>query len=216
MQQVQIGQLTVAIQRSAQRRTITLTVERDGSIVARVPAQCSNESLRETLRRKELWIHDALERHRQGTQPTPIKQFISGEGFHYLGHSYRLRVKPTTRIQSDIPPLRLSRSHFLLRADCVLEARGHFLNWYISAGEQWMCAHLSSLQNRAGVKAQGIRVIDLGFKWASCSENGWLNFHWRAFLLPAPIITYLTLHELCHLLEHNHSPQFWELVARVD
>lgn len=35
-------------------------------------------------------------------------------------------------------------------------------------------------------------------------------------MLPTPILSYLVLHELCHLLVHNHSDAFWDQVRRVD
>jgi predicted metal-dependent hydrolase len=58
--------------------------------------------------------------------------------------------------------------------------------------------------------------MDLGYRWASCSKHGRLNFHWRAILLPPELVEYLVLHELCHLIEHNHTPRFWSLVSRAD
>ena len=56
---------------------------------------------------------------------------------------------------------------------------------------------------------------DLGYRWASCSKSGWLNFHWKTFLLPSPVIAYLVLHELCHLEEHHHGPRFWQRLRSV-
>ena len=58
-------------------------------------------------------------------------------------------------------------------------------------------------------------VRDTRSRWGSCSSTSRLSFSWRLVLAPEPVIDYVVAHEVAHLQEMNHSPRFWQLVARL-
>jgi predicted metal-dependent hydrolase len=66
-----------------------------------------------------------------------------------------------------------------------------------------------------GVKIRRICVRDQSSRWGSCSNMGVLSFSWRLILAPPYVLDYLAAHEVAHLIELNHSPKFWRLVARI-
>ena len=69
--------------------------------------------------------------------------------------------------------------------------------------------------SRLGVTFERIAIRDQCTRWGSCSSRGTLSFNWRLVLAPRDVAEYVVVHELCHLREANHSPRFWQLVAKA-
>lgn len=64
-----------------------------------------------------------------------------------------------------------------------------------------------------GVQPGRIAIREQRSRWGSCSDRGNLNFNWKLMLAPPEALEYVVIHELCHLIEFNHSAKFWRLVA---
>jgi hypothetical protein len=62
---------------------------------------------------------------------------------------------------------------------------------------------------------QKVCVRNQNGRWGSCSSRGNLNFNYRILFLPAPLVDYIIVHELCHLGQMNHSKKFWDLVGKA-
>lgn len=76
-------------------------------------------------------------------------------------------------------------------------------------------AHVALYAKEYGFKYNRIAIRNSRRSWGSCSELGNLNFHYRIIFLPQELAEYLIVHELCHLRELNHSPQFWAHVEEI-
>lgn len=63
-----------------------------------------------------------------------------------------------------------------------------------------------------GVEYRNIYIKKFKSRWGCCSAKMDLSFNYKLVLLPQEIINYVVVHEICHLIEFNHSHRFWNLV----
>jgi predicted metal-dependent hydrolase len=214
-----IDDLRFTVRRSARRATIGITVERDGSLTLSAPPACSHLQLEQTARDKRFWIYTKLAEKQALTVPPPHKEFVTGEGFWYLGRSYRLRVLPTvapdTASKACTTGLRLHQGRFLLSQAEAPRARDTFVRWYSERASIRLIPFVQDLSARIDVQPQLVRVRDLGHRWGSCGHTNTLNFHWRAILLPPRIVEYIVAHELVHLNVPHHDSRFWRRLERT-
>jgi len=209
---VRFGDLAFELRRSSDRSTVGITVERDGSLILSAPETTSIEDLERVVSSKKMWIYTKIAEKEPLIQTAPEKEYVSGEGFFYLGKSYRLKV---VDIRSEQDKLRFYRSRFELDRSAVDEGRAQFIQWYSEHLRPVLEAHLSQLAPRVPVEYRSVQIRDLGFNWGTCGKNHDLYFHWRVAMLPARMIEYVVTHELVHLVEKKHSSEFWSKVETM-
>ena len=207
---LKVDDLRLQVRRSARRRTMQITVERDGELVLSAPPEVDEAMLLAFVYEKRFWIYTKLAKKDRLKRHVPRKEFVGGEGFLYLGRSYRLKL-----VDEQDVPLKLAAGRFCLRRDAVPAAREHFIRWYSERAKAWLSSRVADYQARMEVSPVGVKVQDLGYRWGSCGKGDWLYFHWKAILLPARIAEYVVVHEISHLHEPHHTPAFWLRVERA-
>ncbi len=51
--------------------------------------------------------------------------------------------------------------------------------------------------------------------WGSCTSKNNINISIKLLFLPFPLLEYVCIHELAHLIERNHSKKFWDIVENI-
>ena len=64
-----------------------------------------------------------------------------------------------------------------------------------------------------GLVPAGVRITGAQKRFGSCSGRNSLCFSWRLMQYPPEAIDYVVVHELAHIRHHNHSKEFYDLVA---
>jgi len=199
----------------SQRTTADIVIERDGRVLVRAPKSIPDERIEDMIEAKRYWIYKNLAEWRDLNATRVLREYRNGEGFLYLGRSYRLLL-----VADQDEPLLLKNGRFCLRRDLVdrgeiAAAKMAFRDYYIARGGERIRQRVEYYAPKVGVAPRDVAIRELGNRWASCSPNGNLAFHWKCMMAPQTIIDYIVVHELCHFHHLDHTDAFWNEVDKV-
>lgn len=194
----------------APRKTLNISVERDRSVVVSAPEGTSLEKIRQVVESRKLWIYEKT-RHAQKYNPLPHapgKELVSGESLPYLGRYYRIELVDDLGdgegeivfAQKFIVPRRLANKPPVLR------------QWFMAQAAEKILPRVTLHAKNLGVSFKEAKIGDSKFRWGSCTPTDHLIFNWRLIKAPMLVIDYVIVHELAHLIESNHTPDFWNVV----
>ncbi|HEX4833112.1 MAG TPA: SprT family zinc-dependent metalloprotease [Trebonia sp.] len=207
---LRVGDLDIHVTVSATRRTVGLTVERDATVTAVVPLALDAGKLARVVAAKGPWLHAKLRERAEAGPPRRPREYVSGEGFPYLGRSYRLLLV------GDAPqPVLLVRGRLQLRRDSADDAARHLVRWYQKVGRSWLHKRIGPWAQRMSTRVTELRVLPLGYRWGSCSPDGKVSVHWATMQLTPDLIDYVLVHELAHVRHPDHGAEFWRAVDRA-
>lgn len=191
----------------SRRRTLSMTVERDTSVVVHAPEGTPKKKIQHAVETRKLWLFQKTN-HKQKYPPVrQRKEFVSGETIAYLGRNYRLEVtkQPIAGVQF--------HSCFLISRDNQQHAAQLFRQWYVERAKERISTRAKYFAGAMDVAFNHVLISDLKARWGSCTPRSNLNFSWRIMKSPSFVIDYLIVHELAHLIETNHTPRFWNIVS---
>ena len=198
--------------RTSRRKTADIRVE-EGAVSIVVPTSTCIEKIDQLLLSKRLWIKEKMALQRD-MAPASSKQFVSGEAFPYLGRNYRLKVE-----HGPFAPVKLLQGRLVVQMpesdQQPYMIRNATVRWYKRQAEQKIREKVKRYSPVVGVEPAGVAIKTFKSRWGSCTAKGELEFNWLIMLAPNRMVDYVVIHELCHLLHHNHSPAFWREVMRV-
>jgi predicted metal-dependent hydrolase len=181
------------------RRTLGITVDGEGLKVS-APLRAPWRDIEGFMREKERWILGKLDEWSRVAPPNRLRG-VSGEHMPFFGRRTQLALSAgPVRIEGDT-------IHF----NCL----GNLVKWLKAAALEALrprAAHFAALLDRP---APRVLISNARTQWGVCTEDGTIRLSWRLAHIEPQLADYVVAHEAAHLVELNHSPRFWRLVARL-
>ena len=210
----------MTIIRSARRKTAAIKVDLDGASV-RVPQDLSALRIRELVAERTHWIEQKLAVAEQKRRDLMLQNQLyavlgNGSLIPVQGRDLVLELHQTVTvaIAENAGKLVLQAPRDLLGDTDQL--RGLIEQWLFRLAVQELNLCINVYKQKVGVMPTAVQIKDYRARWGSCKPDGSVQLNWRLIHAPMHIMDYVVIHELCHLLEMNHSKRFWLEVQRVD
>ncbi len=197
------------------RKTLTIIVNPDGSVLVRAPKRVSEKKIEERVQKKSKWIVKHLDFFKKFKPLIPQRQYISGETHLYLGRRYRLK----TNIHSE-------EKVVATRGCLVVHAKNKDPERIKNIVDKWYrekaLEHFSkSLNNcfekfeKMGFSKPSLKIRKMKTRWGSYSTKGNVTLNLELIKKPKECIDYVVMHELCHMKQKNHGDGFYDLLFKV-
>ena len=193
----------VKLRRNRRARRLSLTIDVvDGTALLVLPTKATLREGQNFLQRQAKWILEELEKL------PPHRPFNDGATFRILGNRYRIRHLP-------LLPAQICREGRDLVVGGYSEPNTKVIKWVKEFAKHSLSEASASKARSLGVPPPRISIRDPKSSWGSCSEGGSISFSWRLVLAPPWVMDYVVSHEIAHLLQFNHSNEFWAIVQSV-
>jgi len=139
----------------------------------------------------------------------PVLCLADGASVPVLGVPHRIR-----HVSSAATPVAIADGEIRVKGDPAhlpRRVRDHL----VALAKREFAERARATAARIGQHVTRVGVRDPKSRWGSCSSRGSLSFSWRLVLAPEAVIDYVVAHEVAHLVEMNHGPRFWRLVASL-
>ena len=204
--------LEVQIERTNRKRTISLQVK-DNKLIVKAPRTASRQSLDDLIQRKQSWIKKRAILNVE-ERKLRNRKFIDNEKFYFKGNEYRLSL-----IFGGKEEVKISEGFLIVtckddRAMGSKYVKKFIEDWYVRESTKILNTRTYEFAKKMKVEPSAITVKNYASKWGSCTASNKISYNWRIIMAPDCIVDYLIIHELCHIIEHNHSKNFWYQVGK--
>lgn len=204
------------IARSPRRRSISIEI-RNARVVVRAPMGVAQSMLMSFLQEKAAWVRVKIIEQQQALalQPEP-RCYEQGSQVPFMGETLTLVLgrgsrAAIARIDQQLHLILSPRS----RLDDEAQIRQLLSRWYQQQALKVLTDKTRQLAQSMGLVCTQVSIKATRSKWGHCTSRGAIQYNWQILLAPEAIVDYLVAHEVSHLRHHNHSADFWALVASV-
>lgn len=194
------------------RKTLGIKVYPDTSVKVFAPIDTDLPIIEQHLKAKRKWIEKQQRSFQTYLPKTPPRQYIGGESFLYLGKQYMLKIEPSTAEEVKLYQGRLVVKTLNPEATHIKKL---LQQWYIARATilfNKLFEEQFYLFKRFGLEKPILQIKKMEKRWGSCTPQQKIILNPELIKAPIVCINYVILHELCHLVHHNHSQAFYQLL----
>jgi predicted metal-dependent hydrolase len=197
------------------RNTLAIQVEPIDKVLVLSPKGLSEEIIKEKVKLKAKWILKKLLHFKDMGYIQSKREFVNGEAFMYLGSSYSLQLLLDENLYKPIVKLSDGKLNIFAPTKDRTILKNALQKWYKREAKKIIIKRLEFYKPKFSVEPGIIKIKEQKKRWGSCSSKGNIYFNWRAVMAPSPVIDYIIVHEMSHLIHKNHSSKFWKSVEAI-
>ena len=197
------------------RKTLSIKVLPDSSVEVTAPDSSREDEITKKVQAKAPWILSQINHFESFNPRNRERKFVNGETHLYLGRQYRLKI-----IQSEKAEVKAYRGQLIIESPVKdIDAVKLLLDQWYKAKAQTVYENLlvEALQkfNKYKLPQPVLYIRKMSKRWGSCTPKGKIILNTELIKAPKACIEYVIVHELVHLIHHNHKKAFYLLLNKT-
>lgn len=190
------------------RRSLSITVTKEGKLVVHAPMKLKLKEILKYISEKEKWI--VSKQKEVETRLNINKDITSYKKVLFLGKKYSI-----TKI-AGLKKIELTDDKIVLPAKFEdKDIPNKIKKWYIENAKKILSERLEFFADLMQLDYSGLTINNSKTRWGSCDINRNIKLNFRLVMLPHKCVDYVIVHELAHIVEFNHSKDFYKIISLV-
>ena len=187
----------------SKRKSLAIKITDKCEIIVYAPNKCGIDYINSFIQEKSNWINSKMIKQRQNVQK--LNKYSNLEEILFLGENKKIydNNKCYNIGNFNIKYIKTSKKGNIIKNFLLEQAKLYLIERTIKLAEQ------------LNLSFGSIKIISSKHKWGSCSNKKEIRLNYKLIMLPKEYVDYVIYHELCHLIEFNHSTKFWNLLKKI-
>ena len=196
----------------ARGRSIVMQIGLSG-LTVRAPRWVAIREIEAALHERAAWILRKLAEWRGRQRAVLPREWRNGAPILYQGSELALAIRPARKRTIAIDLFHLTVGHPSPDDERLIAA--YVTHWLKEEAWRALAPRVTEFATRVTATAPPIKLSNGRSEWGSCNQKGEIRLNWRLVHLPPDLADYVVAHEVAHLVELNHSKQFWAVVESL-
>lgn len=188
------------------RRSLSLTINKNGELIVHSPKRLSTDEIFKYIKEKEKWI---LTKQKEIQERLSInKDIINYNQIQFLGKKYNIEEI------NGLKKIELTEDALLLPTN-IQDRNTKIKLWFMGMAKKILKERLEYFANIMQLDYAGVTINNSKTRWGSCDINRNIKLNFRLVMLPHKALDFVLIHELAHIIEFNHSKDFYKVISTI-
>lgn len=188
------------------KKNISIKVNPNGEVIVSSPLRLDFNYIYNLVEKNAKWIINQIDKNKE-------KSLFEENKLIYKGKIYNIIVNITKR-----------ESIYLIDNFIIINSKSKdntyiyklISDWYKKMAVELLPSRVYSISRKLNLNPTKIFIKNQKTLWGSCNTKKEIRLNWRLILMKESVMDYIIIHELCHIVQMNHSKDFWSLVEKFD
>lgn len=187
-------------------KNLRIVITNKGEVIVHAPNKMSIKKIEEILKQKESWIVKNVEYAKKNISHN--KYILDYSDTLLCGKPYCIKL-------GDVKKIVLIDDSIIIPNKNEGDKLSVIKKWYKKVASEIIEKRISEINQTLQLPVKNIKIVDCRRKWGSCDSNHNIKINWRLVMLSPDVIDFVIIHELVHILQMNHSKEFFNILVKI-